>query len=182
MRNRVLFPGALLLCVLWLLGGCMPYQAELGALSRMGFSFPPPGPSTSIHFGSGVPGDTPTPELDDKTLRRAMPHLKRLPNLYLDLGGTDITDASLPTLARMTNLKGLNVRGTRVTGRGLVMLGPRRNWTLRTLSVDPPQLTPEQAESLRRAMPKLRIAVSRRGLLVPYGSENGAPYSRQWGE
>ena len=41
---------------------------------------------------------------------------------HLDLGGTQVTDASLAHLARLTKLENLSLGGTQVTGAGVAEL------------------------------------------------------------
>jgi hypothetical protein len=131
----------------------MPYEPDLKALLRMGAVFPPPGPTTPIAFESGTVGSSHV--FGDEELRRALPHLRQLPRLELNLSSTEITNASIDLLNRLPNLRKLTVMDTEVTGAGLVNLRPRK--ALRAIVVDAEQVSDDQRRVLRKRLPNVAI-------------------------
>jgi hypothetical protein len=156
--------------------GCYPHQSHLEALSRMGARFPPPGPTTSIHFTSGLPDDPPEQPFTDESLRQALPHLRPLDRLELDVAGTHVTNASMPLVSQLKKLVELNVADTAVTAEGLLQL--RGLPKLSTIVLAAGQVTDEQADEIRIAMPRVRLATVSRGLLVPYGAAGLRPVEK----
>lgn len=113
---------------------CEPYTAQLAALSKFGGHGPPAGYDfTPISF-SGRQGTDPqtgrwvterNPLLNDRSFPTAAGYLREMPNLWLDLSYTDISDKSVPAIGQL-DLLHLDVAGTRITPRALLQLRGRR--------------------------------------------------------
>ena len=79
-------------------------------------------------------------------------HLEKLPLVGLDLGGSLVTDAGMPTVARIITLRALGLaRLPRLTDAGLVPLAPLRG--VDYLDVSENQVTAEGAAVLQQAVP-----------------------------
>jgi len=148
-------------------GGCLAHEKELRALAYMGARFSPPGDTTEIHWVSGVRDDDSGLGLGltDTKLREALPYLKPLHRLHLDLVGTSVTDESMPQIARLDHLEELNVAGLGVSARGLESLRDARG--LRRIYVATGQITRPEADRLRRMMPKASLLNGRGDPVVP---------------
>ncbi len=85
-------------------------------------------------------------------------HLSKLTNLRkLLLARTRVTDAGLVHLRGLTNLMELSIDNTDVTDAGLAHLKGLTN--LRELSIDDGHVTDAGVAELRRALPRLQVRV-----------------------
>ena len=144
--------------------GCTPHRSQLLELHRLGAEFPPPGRTTPIYFGRPTPDGAPRP-FGDEELRRAIPHLKPLPRLELDVSSTQVTNKSMVLLADLPRLIEVNLAGTEVTAAGVALL--RDATSLKSVLLEPSQVSSEELQSLRREMPRTKFMAVERGLLVP---------------
>jgi len=95
------------------------------------------------------------PEREDLKDEHLRP-VARLEQLrYLDLWGTGVTDLGMKHLAGLTGLKRLSLGGTKVTDAGLEQLTGLTN--LELLSVDGCPVTPQGLASVKKALPKTAI-------------------------
>ena len=92
-------------------------------------------------------------QLADKGLAR----LKKLTNLEtLLLGGTKVTDAGLVYLKPFTKLRKLSLFQTQVTDDGIAQL--KLLGSLEVLLIGGSKITPAGAETLQKALPKVRFS------------------------
>ena len=75
--------------------------------------------------------------------------------VVVDLGDSDVTDASLVHLRDLTSLQRLNLTETQVTDAGLVHLNGLTG--LQTLTLHKTQVTPTGVKDIQAALPKCRI-------------------------
>jgi hypothetical protein len=84
-----------------------------------------------------------------------MPFQDLSPLRTLDLSHTDVTDAGLTHLERLTQLQWLNLGGTKVTDSGLQHL--KGLTELQRLLLDGTQVTDKGRAKLQKALPKCKI-------------------------
>lgn len=93
---------------------------------------------------------------------RGLAEVARLPNLTrLHLQHTGVSDAGLASLAALQQLEYLNLYGTSVTDKGIVSLSPLRR--LRALYVWETGVTPAGISTLRAALPRLAVETGLQG-------------------
>jgi len=152
-------------------------ESALAALRALDLHVAPLAAGTSLLQVQAVPAAR---DLSDLDLRALLPLAQQI--TWLDLGGTQVTDAGLATvlprltnlsrlalqrtavtdvalthLAALTRLESINVYGTQVTDAGLTSLGalPR----LRTVYAWQTQVTPAGADALRAVSKRVRVNV-----------------------
>ena len=85
----------------------------------------------------------------------ALSGLPRLRHLKL-WKANGIDDAAIPVLLKMENLEVLELPETSITAQGLAQLSARRH--LKQLFIGGIEITPEQAETLRKALPGCQVS------------------------
>lgn len=96
------------------------------------------------------------PKFSDDDLKKAVPHLKELPDLReLQLGFTKVTDKGLAHLKDLKHLKGLGLAGTAVTDKGLEQL--KGLTELESLNLMATKVTDAGVADLKKAIPKVEV-------------------------
>jgi hypothetical protein len=91
----------------------------------------------------------------DKGLER-LARKPRIKSLWIGLGDIQVTDAGLAHLRSCESLEELDLQGSRVTAHGLSVLKDLPN--LRALYLGGPSITGAQVQSVREAMPNVRVS------------------------
>lgn len=87
---------------------------------------------------------------DGRIRDEILTHLREIQALFLNLTNTPVKDDAMPDLARLPNLKVLNVIVTRVSDRGLKLIAASRD--LRLLKLNRTKITDDGLEALQEML------------------------------